>query len=60
MMRDRQNGLTVRFQDLNAYDFNVPVMLEAHPVTMLMSVMLTLAVLFFLPASALAFPWNCR
>jgi hypothetical protein len=63
MMRDRQNGLTVRFQDLNAYDFNVPVMLEAHPVTMLMSVMLTLAVLFFLPASALAFsmelPVNC-
>jgi hypothetical protein len=63
MMRDRQNGLAVRFQDLNLKCLNVPALLEAHPAMLFMSVMIALAVLFFLPASARAFsmelPVNC-
>ena len=63
MMRDRRNGPAVRFQDLHRNGFKVSALLEAHPAVMLMSMLLALAVFFFLPASARAFsmelPVNC-
>lgn len=62
-MRDWQNGLAVRFQNLNRNDFSLSALLEAYPAIMFMSTLLALVVLFFMPASARAFsmelPVNC-
>ena len=62
-MRDRRNGPAVRLQDLHRNGFKVSALLEAHPAVMLMSMLLALAVFFFLPVSARAFsmelPVNC-
>lgn len=62
-MRDRRNGRAVRLQDLHRNGFKVSALLEAHPAVMLVSMLLALAVFFFLPVSARAFsmelPVNC-
>lgn len=62
-MRDSQSRVAVRCQDLNRNDFKLSVLLVTHPVIMFMSILLALAGLFFLPASAGAFsmelPVNC-